>query len=158
MEEEYHHPGFEIPRRYQILEALRDSSSKWWCSDEAASQELVVSSSLLLAPLTPGFVLADDTQTTEVVRRVVEAQKHPWFWSPRQTGSRILLSPTKQSNRDVSGITEAKRYYLEELRAAFVWGFLPTRILRDSTVRTLKSIRRGLGKWNAGNSWLCLHS
>ena len=26
MEEEYHHPGFEIPRRYQILEALRDSS------------------------------------------------------------------------------------------------------------------------------------
>ena len=50
-------------------------------------KSFAVSPNLLLALLTPSFVLADDTQTTEVVRKVVEAQKHlPWFWSPPTEG------------------------------------------------------------------------
>jgi hypothetical protein len=50
-------------------------------------KSFAVSPSLLLALLRPGFVLADDTQATEVVRRVVGAQKHlPWFWSPPTEG------------------------------------------------------------------------
>ena len=39
--------------------------------------------SLLLALLKPGLVLADQAQSTEVVRKVAEAQKRlSWFWSP----------------------------------------------------------------------------
>ena len=65
-------------------------------------KSFAVSPSLLLALLTPGLVLADDTQTTEVVRRVVEAQKHlPWFWSPPTEGLADIAYTyeTRQSRR-----------------------------------------------------------